>query len=309
MDVRQLKHFVAIVDSRSLSKAAERLFVSQPSLSQQILNLEKDLGVQLLIRSPQGVVPTEAGKTLYRLARDVLRSMELIRKEVKGGTGGESGTVSIGFPATVGAILAAPLFRRVKKTYPGIRLQIYESITSRINELLVEGRLDLAVMFRESDSFGVSGEPLFHESFYVVGHQLSELKIDETTCPLRALEMVPIVAPGPENGLRLLLERTFSEADVALNVVADIDSIATLVNIAEAGDACAMFAASALANCRFAPSTPIRKIIEPEMTRTASLCWNNSIPTLAAAHVIRETVVQLIEDLQASDALVGVRAA
>ncbi|MFP3561420.1 LysR family transcriptional regulator, partial [Paraburkholderia sp. SIMBA_049] len=66
MDIRQLRYFVSIVEYGSLGKAAEKLFVAQPSLSQQIAKLEGDLGVALLVRSPQGVKPTAAGQALYR---------------------------------------------------------------------------------------------------------------------------------------------------------------------------------------------------------------------------------------------------
>lgn len=91
MDVRQLRNFVAIVDSGSLSKAAERLLIAQPSLSQQLRTLEEELQTQLLIRSAQGVVPTDAGKTLYRHARVVLRQMEQIREEVREGAAAKRG--------------------------------------------------------------------------------------------------------------------------------------------------------------------------------------------------------------------------
>ncbi|WP_414695549.1 LysR family transcriptional regulator [Paraburkholderia sp.] len=79
MDIRQLKYFVAIVDCGSLSKAAEQLCVAQPSLSQQVAGLETELKTTLLLRSHQGVQPTEASRALYLRARDVLRQKRLKR--------------------------------------------------------------------------------------------------------------------------------------------------------------------------------------------------------------------------------------
>ena len=96
MDIRQLRYFVGIIEYGSLGKAAEKLYVAQPSLSQQIAKLEGDLGLTLLVRSPQGVKPTAAGQALYRHARLVIRQMEQLRQEVCEGTGAESGTVSPG---------------------------------------------------------------------------------------------------------------------------------------------------------------------------------------------------------------------
>ena len=298
MDVRQLKYFVAIVDSSSLSKAAERLFVAQPSLSAQISNLEADLKTRLLIRSPQGVTPTEAGKALYRHARDVLRRMEQIRREVQEGSGSESGVVAIGFPTTIASLLATPLFQRVRQKYPGIRLQIFESMSGYITELLANGRLDLAILFRDTESLGVSLRPLFDENLYVVGHAIAGLKIDDAVCPLQFLGNVPMVAPGPSNGLRLLIERTFSRAEVDLNIVADIDSLPTLLEIAESGEACTILPASALVRRHFENRPPVRRIVEPDMGRPASLCWSNSVPAIAATQVVKETMVELIAELQ-----------
>lgn len=297
MDVRQLKYFVTIVEAGSLSKAAERLFVAQPSLSQQILSLETELKAKLLIRSPQGVVPTEAGKALYRLSRDVLRRMDQIRQEVQEGGGSETGTVAIGFPTTIASVLAAPLFRCVRQKYPGIRLQIFESMSGYITELLANGRLDLAILFRDTESLGVSVHPLFDEALYVVGHGVAGLAENDESCPLQLLDKVPMVAPSPANGLRLLIERTFARADVDLNIVADIDSLPTMLEIAESGLACTVLPASALVRRHFNKPPPIRKVVEPEMNRAASLCWNNAVPTIAATHVVRATMVDLIAEL------------
>ncbi|ACC74044.1 LysR substrate-binding domain-containing protein [Paraburkholderia phymatum] len=307
MDVRQLKYFVTIVDSCSLSKAAERLFVAQPSLSQQILNLEAELKAQLLIRSPQGVAPTEAGKALYRLSRDVLRRMDQIRQEVQDGGGSESGTVAIGFPTTIASVLAAPLFQRVRQKYPGIRLQIFESMSGYITELLANGRLDLAILFRDTESLGVSVHPLFDEDLYVVGHPVSKLCVDDEVCPLKFLGNVPLVTPGPTNGLRLLIERTFSRADVDLNIVADIDSLPTMLDIAESGVACTVLPASALARRHFNNRPPIRKIVDPGMNRPASLCWNNAVPTIAATQVVRSAMIELIAELHGAGEWQGIK--
>lgn len=306
MDVRQLKYFVTIVDSSSLSKAAEKLFVAQPSLSQQMQNLESELDAKLLVRSPQGVQPTEAGRALYRMARDVMKRMDQIRLEVHQGGGIETGTVAIGFPTTVAAVLAQPLFRRVRQKYPGIKLQIFESMSGYITELLANGRLDLAILFRDTESLGVSVHPLFDEDLYVVGSCVPNLIAVDEVCPIRLLSNVPMVAPGPSSGLRLLIERTFARADVELNIVADIDSLPTMLEIAESGDACTILPASALSRRHFHTRPPIRKVIEPEMRRPASLCWSNAVPAVAATQVVRATVVELMGELQAKGEWPGI---
>lgn len=310
MDVRQLRNFVAIVDSGSVSKAADRLHIAQPSLSAQLRGLEEELQTQLLLRSAQGVTPTEAGKALYRHARVVMRQMEQIRQEVREGGGSESGPVAVGFPTTIAAILAVPLFTRVREQYPGIRLQIFESMSGYIGELLANGRLDLAMLFRDSETRGISVMPLFDEALYVLGgHRVCPAIYEgdpQRPCALSALANVPIVAPSGTNGLRLLIERSFAQADVELNIVADIDSLPTLIDIARSGDACSILPASALASRDPALRPPSRRIVSPPLQRPASVCWSNSLPMGSATLAVRQCIADLIRELQADGHWTGI---
>lgn len=95
MDLRQLRYFVTIVEMGSFSRAAHRLRVAQPALSQHVRNMELDLGVELLFRSPQGVRPTEAGETLVRHARLILGQMEVAREAVRRGQAEPEGEVRL----------------------------------------------------------------------------------------------------------------------------------------------------------------------------------------------------------------------
>ncbi|VVD78467.1 LysR family transcriptional regulator [Pandoraea capi] len=303
MDVRQLRNFVAIVDSGSVSKAAERLHIAQPSLSAQLRGLEDELQAQLLVRSAQGVTPTDAGKALYRHARVVLRQMEQIRQEVREGGGSEAGPVAVGFPTTIASILAVPLFTRVREQYPGIRLQIFESMSGYIGELLANGRLDLAMLFRDSETRGISVMPLFDEALYVLGgHRVCPAIYEDDvhdTCALALLANVPIVVPSASNGLRLLIERSFAQANAELNIVADIDSLPTLIDIARLGDACSILPVSALASRDPALRPRSRRIVSPQLQRPASICWSNSLPVGSATIAVRECIADLVRELQA----------
>lgn len=296
MDVRQLRYFVSIVDYGSLGKAAEKLFVAQPSLSQQMARLEEDLGVPLLLRSNHGVTPTPAGDALYRHARLVLRQMEQLKQEVTKGGGVESGTVAVGLPTTMTSVLAVPLFERVQDMYPGIRLQLFESMSGYLNELLANGRLDLAILFRGSDTPGITALPVLDEALYVLGEPGGDVSARSTTCPLAKLAGVRLVAPGVLNGLRVLLERTFSRENVDLNIVADIDSLPTLISIAHLGRACTILPGSAVAQLDASRLPKMRRIVEPTIERPVSICWPNGLPVHAATVAVRQTIVALITE-------------
>jgi len=297
MDIRQLRYFVNIVDYGSLGKAAEKLYVAQPSLSQQVSRLEGDIGVPLLIRSSQGVKPTAAGQALYRHARLVLHQMEQLRQEVREGVGAESGTVAVGLPTTMASILAMPVFERVRERYPGIRLQFFESMSGYLNELLANGRLDLAILFRDTNTPGISALPLLDEELNVLGEPGGEVSARSRTCALSALADVPLVAPGVSNGLRLLLERTFAREQIPLNIIADVDSLPMLLSIAQSGSACTILPASAVALRAPTDRPRMRRIVDPVIRRPASLCWPNALPVSSASLVVRQTICELVAEL------------
>jgi LysR family nitrogen assimilation transcriptional regulator len=268
--------------------------------------LEEDLGVPLLLRSNHGVTPTPAGDALYRHARLVLRQMEQLKQEVTKGGGAESGTVAVGLPTTMASVLAVPLFERLQDRYPGIRLQFFESLSGYLNELLANGRLDLAMLFRSTDTPGISALPVFDEALYVLGDPGGDLSPRSTTCPLAKLAGVRIVAPGVLNGLRLLLERTFSRENVDLNIIADIDSLPTMISIAQSGRACTILPGSAVAQIDASRLPRMRRIVEPAIERPASICWPNGLPVHAATVAVRETIVALITEQVAKGAWKGV---
>ncbi len=307
MDLRQLKYFVGIVDAGSFSKAAERLWIAQPSLSQVISGLEADLKKQLLVRSPRGVVPTEAGKVLYRHARTMLRQMEQAKEEIKQGCLSESGPVAVGMPTTVASVLAVPLLRRIRQRYPGIRLQIFESFSGYLSELLANSRLDLALLFRDSESRGVSLQPLFDEDLCVLGNVGLEDLSARAACPIRCLAGLPLALPSSSQGLRLLVERTFTTADIELNVVADIDSLPTLISIAREGMACTILPQSALALLPKRSWPVIRRLSEPGIQRPASICWSNALPKNAAMIAVRHEIAALTQELYQLGTWTGIR--
>src|SRR5271170_7896455 len=108
MQLRHLRYFVRIVEAGSFSRAAATIHVAQPALSQQIAELEEELGVILLHRSERGVRPTEAGETLYREAAVILQLMEQLPGKVRS-TGGETeGAVNLGMTSTLAAFISGP---------------------------------------------------------------------------------------------------------------------------------------------------------------------------------------------------------
>jgi LysR family nitrogen assimilation transcriptional regulator len=229
--------------------------------------------------------------------------MEQIRADVREDSGSEAGTVAVGLPTTVAAVLAVPLFQRVRKKYPGIHLQIFESMSGYLGEMLPSGRIDLAILFRDTETRGMSVIPLFDEVLYAMGSIGSTDSADD--CDLEALAAIPLVLPSAPNGLRLLIERTFQRENVDLDIVADIDSLPTLLSIAASGAANTILPASSMAQRDAALRPPMRRIVKPLMSRPASLCWSHALPVSAASLAVRKAVVELVTELHGSRDWIG----
>ncbi|MGO4304997.1 LysR substrate-binding domain-containing protein [Cupriavidus sp. RAF12] len=309
MDIRAMRYFVAIVDHGSLTRAAEVVCVAQPALSQQLAALEEEFGLPLVHRGAKGVRPTEAGKTLYRHVRNILRQVEIAGADVRVAGAEVSGTVAIGLPTTAAAAFGMALVRSVRQRYPQVRLQLFESMSGYISELLNQNRLDFAILFRDTPSRAVEPEPLASEPLYLIGTPpgpapkpgrraaggdlASAASAALATIALKALDGVPLVLPSGSQGLREVVERSFAKAGIALNVVADLDSLPFLLSAAREGLACTILPESSLGE---GDAAVARRRILPELRRTLSLCWPRALPRSNAAEAVAEILREIVAD-------------
>lgn len=176
MNLRRLKYFIKIVDVGSLTQAADILHIAQPALSQQLATLEGEVDQQLLIRTKRGVTPTNAGKILYTHAQAILRQCEQAQSAIDGAGQALSGQVSVGLaPGTAAQLLAIPLLTEVQRQHPGIVLYFNENFGTTLSELIMSGRMDMAVIYGDRDIHGLRFLPLMKEElFFVCPHALGE---------------------------------------------------------------------------------------------------------------------------------------
>lgn len=127
MDLRQLRYFVKVIECGNITRASEALHIAQPAISQQMRNLELDMGMPLLERSVHGVVATAAGQTLYRHAIELLRQADGTREMLRQDADFPQGKVSVGMPSSTARMLAIPLARAIGQRYPGIKLELIDA--------------------------------------------------------------------------------------------------------------------------------------------------------------------------------------
>lgn len=147
MEIRHLRSFVAVAEERHFGRAAERLHIAQPPLSQQIKQLEAHLGVQLLERTTRRVDLTDAGRLMLDRARQILADLAALQEDVGEVGRGAAGILRVGFVGSATHRLMPALVQHARQELPGVRLQITGGLlTPQLEEGLLENRLDVALL-------------------------------------------------------------------------------------------------------------------------------------------------------------------
>ncbi|MFH0296555.1 LysR substrate-binding domain-containing protein [Bradyrhizobium sp. 31Argb] len=224
MDLRQLRYFVQIFESGNVSRAAEVLRIAQPSLSQQIKQLEEELGVELLVRHARGVTATERGQQLYDHARRILDEVDHAKKNVRSQTLAPSGRVSVGLPTSAARGLSLPLFEVMARRLPNVTLHLVEAMTGFLDELIQAGRLDVALLYNHKAFEHVAWTEMMSEDLMLFVAKDSPM-VRRKSVPFRKVFASDRIAlPGRPNVLRVVIEQLAARHDVTLTVK-DCDSL------------------------------------------------------------------------------------
>lgn len=309
MELRQLRYFVAIVDHGSLSRAALVLHVAQPALTQQLRQLEDELGAQLLHRSAHGVVSTDAGKVFYEHAQAILKQVADARAAVVQSLDRPSGSVTLGLPHSISGALALPLLTAVRARYPEITLQLTEEISGNLTEQLKSGRLNLAVLFDDAPTAQFTATPLVEEDLVFICKAGSSLAPQAKTVSLRQALASTLILPARQHGVRPLVEQAAHGVGLVLRNVLEINSIAILRSAILADLGATLLPRAPLQDDLARGAMAACSVTDPALTRRVILCGSRNIPLTNAAAAIGRLVREVSEDLCARNAWPGARLA
>lgn len=161
--LRQLTYLVAIAETGHMGRAAERAGVTQPTLSAQIAELERKLGVRLAERGRSGAMLTDIGRDTVKRARDILSAVEDLKDHAAGAQTGLAGTMRLGVLPTIGPYLLPHILPALHSRYPDLRLYVREDFPGPLEAGLLEGRFDLLIASLPVDMGGLETAPLFRE--------------------------------------------------------------------------------------------------------------------------------------------------
>ena len=236
IELRHLRYFVAVAEELHFGRAALRLHLAQPPLSQQIRKLEEILGYPLFLRTSRAVRLTSAGDVFLERAKRTLRNVQEDMEEARSVGRGEEGFLRVGF---IGSAMLTPLpamLGRYRRLYPKVKLQLHESYTSLVVHKLLKGELDAGFLRDGGQIPGLEVEPLFSEPFIAVvpkKHALAKHKV----ISIKELRDEPFVFFTPAAGT-LAYEKPVSlceEHGFRPNVVQEAPQWLTIMRLVGAG--------------------------------------------------------------------------
>jgi len=289
VNLEQLRSFVEVARFGNFTRAAEELYLAQPSLSRQIAALEQDLGAELFHRARGGSTLTVAGESLLPLARRMLADAESVRRELAELAGLERGRVRLGATPTLCISLVAEVLSVFHAAHPGIELHLSEHGSRHLLDQLGSGELDLALITTSDAStperFTVT--PLLVEELVVVSSAGAAPVTARDAITLDEVARLPQIVFSSSYDLRAATDAAFRAADVTPEVVLEGAEMDAVLRFVERGLGVAIVPAMVLID---RPGLRSVRLAGPALERTISVARPADVAPTAAVEVMGRTV-------------------
>ncbi len=292
MTLTELRYVVAVAEERHFGRAAERCFVSQPSLSASVRKLEDELAVQIFERGKQEVLVTRTGEQIVEQARRALAEAERVKLVAKQGKHPLEGPLRLGVIHTIAPYLLPDLVAALRASAPQMPLDIEENLTANLDQMLKAGQIDAAILALPYDAAGVEVTPLYDEEFRV---------IVPAKHPWARRKQVAIDELDGENLLLLPIGHCFR--DQVLQACREFarpapagkqgNSLETIRNMVASGMGISVLPASALTPKYVTPLVKAIDFAAPKPLRRIALATRRGFPRPAAAREIAGAVAVL----------------
>lgn len=231
MLLRHVRYFLAVAEHGNFTRAAEALHVSQPTLSQQIRQLEDTLRVQLLDRSGRKIKLTDSGATYLHYARRALQDLEAGRRAIHDVRELTRGSLHLAMTPTFTAYLMGPLIEKYSRRYPAITLNIREMPQEQMEALLNTDELDVGIAFENTRSPDIEPEVLLVEAFELVVGKSHPRARRRVALTLRDFANEELVLLNDEFATRHYIDRYCRQHGVSPRIAIEVNSISAVIEI------------------------------------------------------------------------------
>ena len=240
MNSKKLKYIIKIAELRSISKAANELFISQPSLSSILSNLEKELGVALVNRSTSPLSLTYAGEKYVQTAKQILNLESNLHKELCDISNFKKGSITIGLPAVRGTHVLPLVLPKFKEKYPDIKVHLVEGDSNYLDECLLSGKVDLVLTSLPTSHKKIACELLYEEKIMLAckkGYLEEDYLIPSSRniISLKKLPDIDFILTKKNHRIRKLSESLFELFNFVPKVALETENTATAFRLATSG--------------------------------------------------------------------------
>lgn len=233
MLLRHIRYFLAVTEHRNFTRAAEALHVSQPTLSQQIRQLEDALNAQLLDRSGRTIRLTDAGKAYAQYARSALQDLDAGKRAIHDTQDLTRGDLRLAMTPTFTAYLMGPLLARFNASYPGIDVSVMEMNQDHIEALLAQDDLDIGIGFMGTRSVDIESQAWFVEKLALVVGKQHPYATRRRPLSLREFEKEPRVLLSGDFATRRHIDRHCLEQGIKPRIAIEANSVSGIIEIVQ----------------------------------------------------------------------------
>lgn len=287
MDLRTLYYFVAVAEELNITRAAERLCISQPPLSSQIKNLEQELNTILFIRGKRHLQLTDSGKLLYRRAKEILSLADKATSEIISMSSGMTGTISIGLVEGSAPDIAANWIADFINLHPKIRFRVTDGNSDELIAKLRSGLINLAVITSPCDntllnSFVVGRDRM--TAFMPKDHPLAQLPGD--TLDLEQLKGQSLIVPSREAIVNMIF-KWFRKVDAEPHIVCEMDNYLDVAALSGKNIGVSLFPKTSYV---YNPQLVAKEIVNPELYLEYNFVWLKGKPLPEADEAFIDSV-------------------
>jgi LysR family nitrogen assimilation transcriptional regulator len=297
MELRSLFYFVRIAELGSITRAAAHLQIAQPALTRHIQRLEDELDAPLFTRANRGVRLTEAGQKLLDSAQRILRDIERAGDEIRAHKAHPSGKIILGVTPPLCPVVVPELFARMREHYPLIELKVIHAGTSRLEEFIVSGLVDLALMAMISRSRLIALTRLAEEEMVLVTRSGARPPSFVTA---EELNHTPLILG---DGMRTSLEVLLAGRGIALRVDTELDDHETIRLMVQQGVGASILPYSSIYRECARGLAQAHRITESGVFRILALGVAESRAPSAARQAVAKVVTEVLGDIEAAGKL------
>ena len=234
MEIHQLTYFVAVAETGSFSRAAERCRIAQPSLSQQIQKLELELGEPLFDRLRRRVMLTDAGRNLLPRAINILAEVQDIKRSVNQEDNSVGGVLNVGFIPTIAPFVLPRVIKRFSCDFPNARLVVHEDLTEALVHDLVDGKMDVGITSTPIHNRLIHTQELLSESLLVASSKKNDI-ISHSKIQVKELDDFPFIALSEMHCLGEQVQSFCYQQHLELKIVCHTTQLSTVQNCVAMG--------------------------------------------------------------------------